>query len=255
MVTAWPSDEELIELIPTVMTYADDEFDPMIRDQALKLYLFLPVTYRSLMNRSSLEALLGDARQAVGRDPRTGEIVKSEHTRSWLGAMGYLALIDQMSSMFELPAGDGSAFERLLAWEGLLMADEATALYALRCAFVHNYGLLNDRRQVADRHLADVDLTEAQARKRVRKMTLTHRFELNIGDSTVVSLSDRRFSYDTDPRVLPPTRVDLSALSDHCERLVDGVRSRYLDGTGMTMKADMELSAFVSSFFFRHGVF
>ncbi|HUP72892.1 MAG TPA: hypothetical protein VM282_07575 [Acidimicrobiales bacterium] len=35
---------------------------------------------------------------------------------------------------------------------------------------------------------------------------------------------------------------------------MDDVRSRYLDGTGPKMKADMALSAFVSSFFSQHDV-
>ena len=45
--------------------------------------------------KSSLIALLTDARGATGRDLDTGSVVSPDHTRSWLGATGYLILLDR----------------------------------------------------------------------------------------------------------------------------------------------------------------
>jgi hypothetical protein len=237
-----PTRAELARLLNVVLSPPEID-DAGNREAALTLYLFLPLHVGSIRYRSSLEALLRDARGAVGRDLDSGAVLHPDHSRSWLGTMGYLALIDQVSNLLdvppdpELPKG-ASNFEALLHWDGYVLADEAAALYALRCSFVHNYGLLNNPRGRVSP---------------VRAPSLTHMFELGAnGGTEVVKLGRRDFDNDTPIAEISPTFVDLRSVVDLCEQLISNLRSKHLAGDGLPIRASIPLHEFKRACFFAH---
>ena len=250
-----PSAAELATLLPRVFggTRRVD------RSAALTLYLFLPVKVGRMHFRSSLEALLRDARGAAGRDPLTGVTVHPDQSRSWLAAIGYLSLVDQVSKLLEIPVGDTdrrTAFERLLVWHGDVLDDEAAALYALRCAFVHSYGLLNDPRDMADLKAMKRN-TPAQRKKykaRVaRDKSLLHMFELQAEGHDLVRLGNRRIRVDTQLSRIAPTSIDLLSLANTIESLIATVRSEHVGGARLEMRSSISSDTFVRACFFMHG--
>jgi hypothetical protein len=108
------------------------------------------VNYGSI-SFSGYVAALRDARQFTGRDPATGaKIVQHpfSHTGNWLGNIGYLLLLDQIGTCFKprgvAPiAGKHSTIFLALKYFTNLSDDHARAIYALRCAFAHDYSLIN----------------------------------------------------------------------------------------------------------------
>ncbi len=95
---------------------------------------------------SAFVAGLGDARLATGRDHDTGEKLTGQVHSCWLGAIGYLILLDQIGKCFK-PKGitpcEGKPPEKALMHFANLPAEDVYALYALRCALAHDYGLSN----------------------------------------------------------------------------------------------------------------
>ena len=106
-----------------------------------------PMTLQGHTVFSGFTAALRDARGATGRDPATGAIVNPEHTYSWLGAVGYLVLLDQIGTCFK-PADTkdvvGNTINRALSYFTNLSEADRNAIYALRCAFAHDYSLVNE---------------------------------------------------------------------------------------------------------------
>jgi hypothetical protein len=100
---------------------------------------------------STLAAQIRDARGAVGRDLDSGHYLNpadEAHAASWLGAVGYLLLLDQIGTCFAVAGGtDQSPQEIKRALEYFapdrVAPDEINALYALRCSLAHNYSLVN----------------------------------------------------------------------------------------------------------------
>jgi hypothetical protein len=215
--------------------------NPVDPNDALTLYLFLPVTAPGgIKVRSSLEALLTDVRSTVGRNPQTGEIVDPDHSRTWLGALGYLSLVDQISSLLQVPrmGPGGNPFERLLIWDGSVLEDEAAALYAMRCAFVHSYGLLNEA---------------PSSRQPRRARLLRHIFVLKVEGNDLVTLGDRRSEVVDGPlEKLPATEVDLISLGNVVEELVADLRSHHLAGDGLRIRSTIPMKRFVRACFFMH---
>jgi hypothetical protein len=79
----------------------------MTEQQALLHHLASePITYQGRYVFSGFTAALRDARGATGRHPSSGAVVKPEDNCSWLGAVGYLILLDQIGTCFK-PAGTG----------------------------------------------------------------------------------------------------------------------------------------------------
>jgi len=107
---------------------------------------------RGRLSRSSFHALLTEARWAAGRDEQTGALLSSVQGRRWLGTTAYLMLLDQIGSSFEPltpenPSVSGNDFLRALAHFSAIQNErERKALYALRCAFAHDYSLFNRNR-------------------------------------------------------------------------------------------------------------
>ena len=133
---------------------------------------------------SSFSAVVRDARQATGRDLHTGQIMDAARTGNWLGAMAYLTMLDLVGTCFRpVPLPRASPHRSTIAkaltyFQPALADDDILAIYALRCAFSHDYGLVNVGRS---------NDPEMQAR-------LHHRFVLVDDDPT--------------PLVKPPAPVD-----------------------------------------------
>lgn len=121
---------------------------------AVHLHLFGPVDrpqvgpgYRYI---SGFLACLGDARSVSGRDANSGEVLDERRTGSWLGAVGYLILLDQLGKCFR-PAGRGGTTESnaielaLLNWATEVDEADRRVIYALRNALAHDYSLFNRR--------------------------------------------------------------------------------------------------------------
>ena len=103
--------------------------------------------------RSCFVAALVDARTFTGRDPQTGKKLPGSNHGCWLGALGYMALLDQVGSCLK-PKGmnvDGSQIKKSLAYFSDLSDPEIEAIYALRCAFAHDYSLVNINQSRQDR--------------------------------------------------------------------------------------------------------
>lgn len=80
----------------------------------------------------------------------TGQILPSTQgivAGSWLGAIGYMTLLDQIGSCFKprshATIAESRAICRALSYFSSLSRPEQLALYALRCAFAHDYSLYN----------------------------------------------------------------------------------------------------------------
>lgn len=154
---------------------------------------------------SSFSAALRDARGATGRGP-DGKVVEPERSASWLGAMGYLAFLDQVGTAvrsvdFQRPAGDRQpALRRALAQfaPSWVTEEHGLVLWALRNSLAHDYSLFSQHRDrsgqlVVDssRHFAfsfDVEGDELIQRAEAQWSGVLHPDELPIECRTVVSL-------------------------------------------------------------------
>jgi hypothetical protein len=110
---------------------------------------------------STFSAVVLAAREATGRDVRTGRIVDEEKAHSWLGALGYLVMLDQVGECFRpervprTPPLNAAILHALAYFAPTALSDaEVLAIYALRCAFVHDFALVNvgSGRQAARLH-------------------------------------------------------------------------------------------------------
>lgn len=198
------------------------------------LYLLGPVQFEShdkssiFHVRTSLEAALGDIRPAVGRDDG-GQLVHPERSQYWLGASGYLMVLDQLSTVF-----DYDNYERMLISLGELTPEEAGALYGLRNAFVHNYGLTNE------------GVGSLERRERLR-----HVFTLGHESPELVIFGDRSDVLSGPLWRLPPTYVDLIQLGNFVEDLVNTVRRHHMYGEPLNWRHESGES-FGSQYFFWH---
>ena len=127
-----------------------------------------------LIFESSFAALLRDARGITGRDPNTGALPRLEayNSRSWLGALSYLCLLDQIGTTVRpkrvqtIPRATSQppAFTRCLqrfAGAAVLSPADQNALYGLRCALAHDYSLVNMGGDGRERRSPKVDKTHA----------------------------------------------------------------------------------------------
>ena len=186
--------------------------------------------------------MLTDTRRSSGRNA-DGQVVDADGTSHWLGAIGYLTVIDQLSKLLDVPhlgagfeAKGQTAYERLLVWDAALLPDEAAAIYALRCAFVHSFGLVN----------------EYESKDAERRRVMRHGFRLTATGQDVVRLGARRQAADCPLSELPPTEVDLWSLGDTVERLIADLRKRHLGGAGLHLKPKVTLDTFRLGGFFFH---
>jgi hypothetical protein len=202
------------------------------------LYEYPPVG--GVQYKSSLVALLRDARGAAERDLETGQVLPGRQSTSWLGAAGYLILLDQIGSCFIEP-GQQMTNEVPLVHAVRTFShvkDEPTlkALYALRCALAHDYALFNDG---------------STRDGRVRPF-LRHAFNF-CADTTspLVRLPAKTRSGAYDPERPPPedeiTVVNLRKVGDVAEEVVADLRRRHA-------AAALEIQLPLNEFHVRYGL-
>jgi hypothetical protein len=118
-----------------------------------RLLTLPPLSYEpgSWKTVSSFGLALVEAREATGRDRTTGERVKNDPPTQFLGAVGYMCLLDLIGTAFESLKTDrrqtrvtSKGFRRALERFTDLGQDRIDVLYALRCALVHDYSLMNN---------------------------------------------------------------------------------------------------------------
>jgi len=72
---------------------------------------------------STLSLALWDCRRTTGRDERTGQFTDPDapHALTWLAALGYLCVLDQLGSVIELVAPTPAMEAELARWSGLFV--------------------------------------------------------------------------------------------------------------------------------------
>ncbi len=103
------------------------------------------------VHESTLHAALRDCRRAQNRDEWTGHLDPGCEADHFLGAVGYLCLIDQVSSAVGLRGGTYEADGLKTPYRALydftdLPVDVIEAMYGLRCSLAHDYSLVNKTR-------------------------------------------------------------------------------------------------------------
>lgn len=99
---------------------------------------------------SGFVAALRDARKFTKRNPNDGQKLTDDSCGdhgSWLGAIGYLSLLDQIGKCFK-PTGaaainNENSISKALKYFTNIPHAEVDAIYALRNAFAHDYSLYN----------------------------------------------------------------------------------------------------------------
>jgi len=162
---------------------------------------------------SSFVAALKDARTATNRDVETGECDNSSAHGSWLGALGYLALLDQIGKSYA-PTSESEAIHAGPFKTALLrfapytsFGDEigelqVETLYGVRCSLAHDFSLLHrDRRNKFHFH-----------------------FAFGQGEGAIVTRAER--AWDGESELLPENRtvVNLQRVGDLVEEIVAVMR-------------------------------
>lgn len=169
---------------------------------------FLPPQSGVLVFSGFVHALQ-EARSITNRDSTTGQKLPNTAGKhgSWLGAIGYFALLDQVGKCFKpksVPRANGNTIFQALKHFSSLPELEIDALYALRCAFAHDYSLYNIN---------------------IGKPNLTHNFLVSQGNSTqVVFLSKVQWNGDLqNHHPDSKTSVNLEAFGDLVESVVQRI--------------------------------
>lgn len=186
----------------------------MPESEALKLFLSVHPAIAGIAIFSGFTHALMEARRVTGRDANSGAKVDRTLHGSWIGAVGYFALLDQISDCFKpkrVPLSNLKGLRRALAHFTSLSPPERDALYALRCAFAHDYSLYNIKRN---------------------DPSLTHNFQVTQGPSgSVVSLPTVAWNGDYKTRnSTNQTTVNLQAFGDLVEGIVQAIESQYQKG-------------------------
>jgi hypothetical protein len=170
--------------------------------QAIEFHLTNHSPADGIHTFSGFVAALRDARTATGRD-EFGK--KVDHTKfgCWLGAIGYMALLDQIGTCFkpkQKSYENGNSIRKALKYFSNLSDDEIEALYALRCCFAHDFSLHNINKE---------------------KPSRTHRFRVGVGASThIITLPSARWDGDYKSKSLDDfTAINLEAFGDLVESI------------------------------------
>lgn len=164
---------------------------------------------------------LRDARKFTKRNQDTGKKLADDSCGdhgSWLGTIGYLALLDQIGGCFK-PKGiatiTGNCVIKALRYYTSISQRDADAIYALRCSLAHDFGLFNYN---------------------PKKPNLTHLFTLHQSPSgPVVKLPT--IQWDGDYQNIVPdnsTWINLEALGDMVEEI-------YLELLRLASKSELEI--------------
>lgn len=106
-----------------------------------------PWKQNSFFYKSTYISVLIESRKLTGRNIRTGNKLKKSHA-SWLGNLGYMIIIDLLADVvnISLKPSQGEYTNNSIKFMRQffnLSYNDACSLYALRCAFAHDFGLKN----------------------------------------------------------------------------------------------------------------
>jgi hypothetical protein len=158
--------------------------------------------------------------------------------------MGYLAFIDQAGKALHLDGSPAakSDFERILLTLAMADTEDAAALYALRCAMVHSFGLAN--------------VPPPTVKDPVRRTQLQHFFELAIWDGPpVVQRPSTQWGGDALNVAERTTRVSLLELGNLAELVASRIRDGWLEGEPWTLNPELNPAEFRRRYFFSHPDF
>lgn len=162
--------------------------------------------------KSPYVAALQHARYATNRNEHTGEKINNKKHGSWLGAVGYMIVLDhignkfnnldkeyrikEISEILKKSKDDIKSLIKALGYFSSLSSDKIFALYALRCSLVHDFFIFN------------------------RNKNFTHHFTLEEGPGEIVTLPIIKWNGDLKNRNSPNiTKINLEALGDLVEKI------------------------------------
>ena len=110
-----------------------------------------PVDLNEKIYFSCLGHALKEAGKASGRNENSGDLERPEGSHSWLGAIAYLMIVDQIGECYKIlgkgePACKIPFRKALYYFSGLTQGDNKV-LYGLRSSLVHNYSLVSRYRK------------------------------------------------------------------------------------------------------------
>lgn len=162
------------------------------------------------INKSPYVAALQHSRHATNRNENTGEKIIGKKHNSWLGAIGYMIVLDIIGSNFSISVRKNKIDEiknelrpqkipslvKALGYFSNLPCKEIFALYALRCTFIHDFFLYNNK-----------------------NINYLHHFQVTDGKGKVVTLPNIKWDGDLKNRNINITIVNLEALGDLVEEI------------------------------------
>lgn len=168
------------------------------------------------INKSPYVAALQHSRYATNRNENTGEKIIGKKHGSWLGAIGCMIVLDIIGSKFNVLANKNRideiknelkpqkipSFVKALGYFSNLSCEEIFALYALRCTFIHDFFLYNNK-----------------------NIKYLHHFQVTDGEGKIVTLPNIKWDGDLKNRNINITIVNLEALGD----LVEEIHSKLLN--------------------------
>lgn len=188
---------------------------------------------------STLSLALWDCRRTTGRDEGTGQFTDPDapHALTWIAALGYLCMLDQLGSVIELVAPTAAMEAELASWRGrvetnfrrplvhfsVVSSDDASALYALRNCLAHDYSLANPSQ-----------------RAELRRAFRLHADVGALVEHPATGWDGSFAAVDSDPH---KTSVSLRVLGDLVESIVAGVGVAHGAGLVRTTLSDDELLA------------
>ena len=107
-----------------------------------------PYRKKGVVYFSGFSGALIEARHAANRREDGSKIPNIKHG-GWLAAIGYFALLEQIGNCFKPKKtkvrvhGNENGIKKALKYFSKLNIPEINALYALRCAFAHDFSLSN----------------------------------------------------------------------------------------------------------------
>jgi hypothetical protein len=116
--------------------------------EAIKNHFKEPYKKSGMIFFSGFSGALMEARQAAFRREDGTKIPNLKHG-GWLAAIGYFALLEQIGNCFKPKEtlvrvhGNENGIKKALKFFSKLTKEEIAALYALRCAFAHDFSLSN----------------------------------------------------------------------------------------------------------------
>jgi hypothetical protein len=193
------------------------------------------------VHESTLHAALRDCRRAQNCDDWTGYLARGEEADHFLGAVGYLCLIDQVGSAIGLGGGryeTGGLATKKAPYRALydstdLSAEVIEAMYGLRCSLAHDYSLVNKHWRPERQHLY-----------------------IFSGGSDLVQLPSPTRRWDgewvEDSSERQPTPFNMRRIGDVAEHVVSVARQRHEAGEVRVLcaggVAEMEMRYFLSHF-------